>query len=327
MQSTPSAPVFSGLPQAVEEPVSVPAVPPQPVQRREQRSFPWVGALLLGVAVFSAVVAALTFHRYGDVLIERFVGSRSATPAEPPPAEPFAEAEVSDFALGASAQAAPDDEPPVEPTAAVGTLEGEPTGASAVSANEETLVEASEPGPAEEAEPPLVEEPPGPMDGAATIAPAKPRRPARPRRTKPRSRSSTPARKAAHDGLSAEEQRLLDDFGSSTAVAKIDVADAPKSQRNRAPLDSKAVSSTVTSQKPRLQRCYERAIRGQQSPPAVRMNVSLNVAPSGRVSSVNVSGNGPGGLAECMEASIRRWRFPVSSEGGPAAFPVVFSAN
>ena len=32
-------------------------------------------------------------------------------------------------------------------------------------------------------------------------------------------------------------------------------------------------------------------------------------------------------LAECIEASVRRWRFPASSEGGPAKFPIVFSAN
>ena len=324
--TTPSAPVFSGLPQSVDKPLSVPPVPPQPVQRRERRSLPWVGALLLGVAVFSAVVAALAFHRYGDVLMERFVGSRTATPVENRPPELPVESEASDLALGALAPAAPGDEPQAEPVAS-DTLEAEPADASAASSNEQTQAEASEPEQAEEPEPRLAAQPPGPMDAAATIAPAKPQRPTRARRAKARSRSSASTRKPAHDGLSAEEQRLLDDFGASAAVAKIDVEDARKSKRNRAPLDSKAVSSTVTSQKPRLQRCYERAIRGQQSPPAVRMNVALNVAPSGRVSSVNVSGNGPGGLAQCMEASIRRWRFPASSEGGPAAFPVVFSAN
>jgi hypothetical protein len=51
------------------------------------------------------------------------------------------------------------------------------------------------------------------------------------------------------------------------------------------------------------------------------------VASSGRVKNVNAVGNGPGGLAECVEASVRRWRFPASSEGGPAKFPIVFSSN
>jgi hypothetical protein len=83
----------------------------------------------------------------------------------------------------------------------------------------------------------------------------------------------------------------------------------------------------VTTNKPRLQRCYERAIRGQQAPQSVRLDVSVTVAASGRVKEVSADGNGPGGLAECIEASVRRWRFPASSEGGPAKFPIVFSAN
>jgi hypothetical protein len=98
-------------------------------------------------------------------------------------------------------------------------------------------------------------------------------------------------------------------------------------QSKKPPLDGDAVRATVTTNKPRLQRCYERAVRGQQSPPSVRLDVTVTVAASGRVKAVNASGSGPGGLAECVEASVRRWRFPASSEGGPAKFPIVFSAN
>ncbi|MGB5812709.1 MAG: AgmX/PglI C-terminal domain-containing protein, partial [Polyangiales bacterium] len=165
----------------------------------------------------------------------------------------------------------------------------------------------------------------------AAMKPAKPRRRARPKR-KPRPAAAAPVteiKKLGGDSLSADEQKMLADFGSgkSGGVAKIAVTESGSTQSKRDPLDSKAVSATVTVNKPRLQRCYERAIRGQQSPDAVRMNVSLTVAASGRVADVAVGGSGPGGLKECVEASIRRWRFPVSSEGGPAKFPIVFSAN
>ncbi len=103
--------------------------------------------------------------------------------------------------------------------------------------------------------------------------------------------------------------------------------ESANSQSVKPPLDGDGVRATVTTNKPRLQRCYERAIRGQQSPQSVRLDVSVTVAASGRVKEVNADGNGPGGLAECIEASVRRWRFPASSEGGPAKFPIVFSAN
>ncbi|MGB5313644.1 MAG: AgmX/PglI C-terminal domain-containing protein, partial [Polyangiales bacterium] len=102
---------------------------------------------------------------------------------------------------------------------------------------------------------------------------------------------------------------------------------ASTTQSKNPPLDGDGVRATVTANKPRLQRCYERAIRGQQSPPTVRLDISVMVASSGRVKRVTSEGSGPGGLAECVEASVRRWRFPASAEGGPAMFPVVFSAN
>jgi len=129
--------------------------------------------------------------------------------------------------------------------------------------------------------------------------------------------------------LSAEDEKILDDFGSSAdaAPANIDVEKSGSTQSKKPPLDGHGVRATVTTNKPRLQRCYERAIRGQQSPPSVRLDVTVTVASSGRVKAVNAAGNGPGGLAECVEASVRRWRFPASSDGGPAKFPIVFSGN
>jgi hypothetical protein len=129
--------------------------------------------------------------------------------------------------------------------------------------------------------------------------------------------------------LSPEDQKVLAEFRSSTgaAPAKIDVEKAGSAQSQKPPLDGAGVRATVTTNKPRLQRCYERAIRGQQTPPSVRLDVAVTVASSGRVKAVEAAGDGPGGLAECVEASVRRWRFPESSEGGPAQFPIVFSAN
>ena len=324
-QSAPPSGAFSGLPQPPDEPISVPAVPPQRVVTEPRTgSSPWVWALMVAVAVFSAVVAVLAFDKYGDAILEKLLASPSAsvqqTPKVVPPVD--AEAPVEDVAVAEEASVVGD---------------AEMTDLREAEALEETAVVEGEEGIAEEGtveaaatDSVAVIEPPKPAEDGPTIQPAKPRRRARPRRasTIPQD-SSTGIKKLDDDSLSTEEQKLLADFGSSTnaGVAKIDVTESGSTKSKRDPLDSKAVSATVTTNKPRLQRCYERAIRGQQSPTAVRMNVSLTVASSGRVSDVDVAGTGPGGLKECMEASIRRWRFPVSSEGGPAKFPIVFSAN
>ena len=168
-------------------------------------------------------------------------------------------------------------------------------------------------------------EPVNPADDGPKMAPARPRRPKVRRAPRPRPAVAP----APSDSLSDADQKVLADFDSSaeTAPAKIDVEKSGATQSDKPPLDGDGVRATVTTNKPRLQRCYERSIRGQQSPPSVRLDVTVTVAASGRVKAVNAVGTGPGGLAACVEASVRRWRFPASSEGGPAKFPIVFSAN
>jgi hypothetical protein len=174
-------------------------------------------------------------------------------------------------------------------------------------------------------EPVLALKPPDPANDGPAIAPLEPPKP----RVQRKPRAKLAAAAPEGEGASAEERELLDDFGSGsgTTLAKIDVKDSGGAQSPRPSLDGDAVRATVMANKPRLQRCYERAVRGQHSPPAVRMDVTVTLAPSGRVKDVTAEGSAPGGLAECIAASVRRWRFPASSEGGPAKFPIIFSAN
>ena len=134
---------------------------------------------------------------------------------------------------------------------------------------------------------------------------------------------------AQGDSLSAADQKLLADFDSSAnaAPAKIDVEKSGSTQSKKPPLDGDGVRATVTTNKPRLQRCYERAIRGQQSPPSVRLDVTVTVASSGRVKAVERCGQRarrPRGMRGSLRATVA---LPASSEGGPAKFPIVFSAN
>jgi predicted Zn finger-like uncharacterized protein len=320
-RSSPRLGSFSGLPPADSAEVSVPSVPPEPalatVEPRRGLSL-GVLAMIVAISVFSAVAAFLAFDRFGDLLLRGLVGAaQQAVSAEPAPVAaprkaeaPAAEAEER-LAAKTTAQ-------PLAKVGAEAPIEADAVGSGAAesdAANEEV---------AEPVEPALALKPPDPASDGPTIAPRE--EPSKPRIQR-KARAKLVA--AGSETLSAEERELLNDFdsGSKTTLAKIDVKDSGGTQSDKPSLDADAVRATVTANKPRLQRCYERAVRGQRSPPAVRLDVTVMLAPSGRVKDVTAEGGAPGGLADCIAASVRRWRFPASSEGGPARFPIIFSAN
>jgi len=130
--------------------------------------------------------------------------------------------------------------------------------------------------------------------------------------------------------LTAEEQALVDRFGGSSDVAPttLRVADTNTSGATaHGPLDAAQVRRVVTQNRPALQRCYDRAIRGRTDPPSVRMDVALTVSSAGHVTAASANGSDFGGLGSCLETSVRHWRFPASADGGQTAFPVVFSSG
>ena len=332
-QPSPQLGSFSGLPAEPDELVSVPSVPPQAAAVvAEPRSGLSLGvlALIIAIAVFSGVVGFLAFDRFGDSLLTDLLGNGNSAAVTRAPIErrqvavdpSVAEEEV---AIAGGEKSVDGDEAATQSEA----VEGELVPGQAVEgeAAEGEAVEG-EAGTGDEAEAALavpVVEPPNPADDGPTMAPAPPRKPRVRRSPRPKPVAAPPK----DDSLSAADQKVLEDFGSSadTAPAKINVEKSGSTQSKHPPLDGDGVRATVTTNKPRLQRCYERAIRGQQSTPSVRLDVTVTVAASGRVKAVDAAGSAPGGLAECVEASVRRWRFPASAEGGPAKFPIVFSAN
>jgi predicted Zn finger-like uncharacterized protein len=318
-QSLPPLGSFSGLPAALEAQVSVPSIPPQAAadSTEPRRGLSLGGlAMIVAVAVFSGVVAFLVFERYGDSLLQDLLG-KGAPAAVPSPAP------------------APLDAPPAEkPQVAAEAEQGAPEeaatedGEQLVGVDEAEVPPDGEPAASDDAEAVntvLAVEPPNPSDNAPRMKPAEP--PGRKVWAEPRPDSVEGAPKGG--ALTTADQKLLEDFGSSAhaAPAKIDIDKPGNARSDNPPLDGDAVRATVATNKPRLQRCYERAIRGLPSAPSVRLDVTVTVVASGRVKNVSAEGSAPGGLAECIEASVRRWRFPESSEGGPAKFPIVFSAN
>ncbi len=327
--SSPQLGYFSGFPAGPDETVAVPSAPPKAalasVEPRRGRSLGLV-AVLIAVTVFSAVVAFLAFERYGDSLLRDLLEGSEPVSASAP-SRPSTRAATNAEKPAPEADLAAEEQP-VGAAESAELVEGEAIDAvEAVEAVEQDGAPEEENAEGDDGK--LAVEPPNPRDDGPKIAPT-PRPKARAeRRAVPKPEPVAEPVAPERDSVSDADQKVLAEFRSNAnaAPAKIEVEKASTAQSENPPLDGDGVRATVTENKPRLQRCYERAIRGLQSPPAVRLDVTVTVASSGRVKNVSAAGSGPGGLAECIEASVRRWRFPASSEGGPAKFPIVFSPN
>jgi len=151
-----------------------------------------------------------------------------------------------------------------------------------------------------------------------------------------RPRTGTTKRPAGSTGgtqptkqLTAEQRRLLERFSGETGAApgNIAVQDQGESRARAGQVDAAQLTAVVTRNRPALRRCYETAIRGMGDPPTVRVNVTVHVGVSGGVTGVSAvqERQNVGGLSQCIESTVRRWRFPSSGTAAPPiAFPVVF---
>jgi len=132
---------------------------------------------------------------------------------------------------------------------------------------------------------------------------------------------------AASMMLTAQQQALIDRMGGEGSAGMNIVTSDSAAMAMRAgggQLTAEQLRSTVNSNKRSAQRCYELAIRGAGDPPTIRLDVAVTVAPTGRVSRVNVTGRDFGGLKACIQSNVRRWRFPSSGGATPLTFPLVF---
>lgn len=89
-------------------------------------------------------------------------------------------------------------------------------------------------------------------------------------------------------------------------------------------LTAAQLSQVVLRGRKNLQRCYETALRGANSDETVRLDVDVEVSPSGNVTSARTTGKGLPGMDECITRTVRMWRFPMSGDGAQTRFPVVF---
>jgi predicted Zn finger-like uncharacterized protein len=130
-------------------------------------------------------------------------------------------------------------------------------------------------------------------------------------------------------GLSADFARLADDSSGPRAIeseaTRRSLGDSASTSGSE--LTSEQISHVVTRERAGLQRCWETAIRGMRETPTVRMDIDLTIGSSGTVTAANARGPSVGTLTDCIERSVRRWRFPTSSGTSRTSFPIVFSGT
>jgi len=145
-------------------------------------------------------------------------------------------------------------------------------------------------------------------------------------RTSGNSRGSTAGTKPKKELTDAEKAMLARMGGEGADLSGLSTKSAPAAgpARGAGSLTAAELSSVVNRNKKQLQRCYETAARGAGSDDTVRLDVSITIAPSGGVSAVQLGGQGLPGMNECIERTVRTWRFPSAGEVSGTRFPLLF---
>lgn len=184
--------------------------------------------------------------------------------------------------------------------------------------------------PPETETPPVAEETPEtpPATAPTTTTGGSPRGTTTGRTTGTGGTGSTPS-SGGSPALSADFARLADDSSGprtfDSEATRRSLGDSASSSGSE--LTSEQISHVVTRERAGLQRCWETAIRGMRETPTVRMDIDLTIGSSGTVTAANARGPSVGTLTDCIERSVRRWRFPTSSGTSRTSFPIVFSGT
>lgn len=129
--------------------------------------------------------------------------------------------------------------------------------------------------------------------------------------------------------LTAEQKEMLARMGgaeSSDLGALQRKSDQPAAGggRTAGSLSGEQIGAVVQRGKKNLQRCYESAMRGAGADNTIRLDVDLTVSPNGNVTKINVKGQGLPGMAECIQRTVKMWRFPNATEASQTHFPLLF---
>jgi len=92
-------------------------------------------------------------------------------------------------------------------------------------------------------------------------------------------------------------------------------------------LNADQIRTVVNRERSAVTRCYETAARQSGRAPSVRVDVDVTVGGSGTVTRARARGQAFGNLHECIERSVRRWRFPASGGQTQTSIPFVFQGR
>jgi hypothetical protein len=91
-------------------------------------------------------------------------------------------------------------------------------------------------------------------------------------------------------------------------------------------LSTEQLSGVVAAQQPTLKRCYDVALERSPSAQELRLQAEIAIAPSGRVSSVEIDDGEVSlpGLSTCLREAISKWKFPQAREATHTGLPLIF---
>lgn len=129
--------------------------------------------------------------------------------------------------------------------------------------------------------------------------------------------------------LTEAERAMLARMGGGSGVADINTQNKPNPGRTTSTgsgegLTGEQLSKVVMSGRKNLQRCYETALRGSGSDETIRLDVELTVSAAGNVTQVKTGDGGLPGMKECVQRTVKMWRFPSSGDSTQTKFPLVF---
>jgi hypothetical protein len=215
------------------------------------------------------------------------------------------------------------------PTVAVATVQPAPTTAPA---QHEATVDVTPPPPS--APPPSTAEVAPPPSSTVAAAPTEEHHHTGSSGTSATPPPSSGARAATKTAATDSRFAAFSDEGSG-GPARIDMgseglhSDTSGSHAAaRAELTAEQISEVRRTGQRSLTQCWETALRAAGRVDSdVRYDIDITIGSSGRVTVVHARGPVVGGLADCLERSVRRWAFPPSSGETQTTFPIVFSAQ
>jgi hypothetical protein len=139
------------------------------------------------------------------------------------------------------------------------------------------------------------------------------------------SRPGAPRSIGSDVGMTGEGSRERRSVGTGSRPPSSSVAPPPSEpQALDGPAPEVLAQRSLRGQTPRLQSCYERALRRDLRLRDATAEVTVDISPEGGVESVSASGDASADLRRCLEQAVRAAHFPESDSGMRVSVPLRF---